>query len=49
MQVLEPQGHGQLLRDDLHVLAFLNIEGCTENFVALHDFVDAPFEGRHVE
>ena len=49
MQVLKPQGHGQLWCNDLHVTAFLDVEGRAENFVAPHDFVNAPFQDRHVE
>ena len=48
-QIVERQGHGQLRRNDLHVSTIDDGEGRAQNFVASHDFVDAPLQDRRVD
>src|SRR5262245_4553104 len=43
-QIFASQRYSQLWRNDLHVSAVDSGEGCAQNFVASHDFVDAPFQ-----
>ena len=47
-QIVERQRHDQLRRNDLHVSTVDDGEGRAQNFVAAHDFVDAPLQDRHV-
>src|SRR5262249_21570884 len=49
VQILERQRHGQLRRNDLHILTVDVGEGRAQNFVASHDLVDASLQDRRVD
>ena len=48
-QIVECQRYGQLGRNDLHASTVDMGEGCAKNFMAPHDFVDAPLKDCDVE
>ena len=48
-QIVEPQVHGQLRRNDLRELTVGNGKGGTQNLVPSNDFVEASLQGRRVE
>ena len=48
MQIVECQRHGQLGSNDLQVSTVDMGEGCAQNFVASHDFINAPLQDRFV-
>ena len=49
VQIVEPQMHGQLRRNDLHELTVEDGEGGTQNLVPSNDFVEASLQDRRVE
>ena len=49
VQIVKREGHSQLWRNDLQVSTVDDGEGRAQNFVASHDFVDAPLQDRHVD
>ena len=48
VQIVKGERHSKLRRDDLQVSAVDDREGCSQNLVASHDFVDAPLQDRYV-
>ena len=48
VQIGKRERHAEARRNDLRVSTADDGEGCAQNLVAFHDFVDAPFQDRHV-
>ena len=48
VQIVERERHSEVWRDDLHVSTVDDGEGCAQNLVAAHDFVDAPLQDGYV-
>jgi hypothetical protein len=47
-QIVKRETHGELRRNDLHISTVDSGDGCAQNFVTSHDFVDAALQDRRV-